>query len=510
MTKARDFADIAGAVSGGKIASSDVNVSFENITDTGTEGTKVAAGTTGQRGSTAGQWRYNTTTGKFEGRDSSGFKELDTAPTVSSVGATNITVAQITANYDLAITGTNFQSGATVKFIGNDGTEYASPTVTVNSATSISARVPTSVTNANEPFDVKVANSNNLSGTLVDAFNVDAAPVWQTAAGNIANNIYDDSASSTVHATVSATDPEGDTVAYSETGGTNLSGAGFSLNSGNGQITGDPNDVSSDTTVSFTLRATSGTNTTDRAFNVIVKQGILQSNLQAHYSFKSGDSYSGSGTAVTNLKTSTNIGDAVLSNSPVYDSSAGTMGFNITNVSQKQGLHIPDSAFPNTVTTLTTQILVDFTAANSTGRSYIVDWRKASPQTGDWYWLFDNNGNSSNELTLNAGGGERYGNAPASIPGYGYLIHTCKMDSGGNVQWRVHSTDGTSNTNWRNATSSSGQTLSNGEMFFMGISPNDSSSNYWARGYIKQILIYDDILTDSEADANAAVLGARY
>ena len=41
MSKARDFADIAGAVSGGKIASTDVNVSFENINDTGTEGTKV-------------------------------------------------------------------------------------------------------------------------------------------------------------------------------------------------------------------------------------------------------------------------------------------------------------------------------------------------------------------------------------------------------------------------------------------------------------------------------------
>ena len=63
MSKARDFADIAGAVSGGKIASTDVNVSFENINDTGTEGTKVAVGTTGQRGSTQGQIRFNSTTG---------------------------------------------------------------------------------------------------------------------------------------------------------------------------------------------------------------------------------------------------------------------------------------------------------------------------------------------------------------------------------------------------------------------------------------------------------------
>ena len=50
MTKARDIADFK----------------FENIVDTGTEGTKVASGTTAQRGSTQGQWRFNSTTGFAE------------------------------------------------------------------------------------------------------------------------------------------------------------------------------------------------------------------------------------------------------------------------------------------------------------------------------------------------------------------------------------------------------------------------------------------------------------
>ena len=45
---------------------------FNHISDAGTEGTKVAAGTTAQRGSTTGQWRYNTTTGFFEGRNAGG------------------------------------------------------------------------------------------------------------------------------------------------------------------------------------------------------------------------------------------------------------------------------------------------------------------------------------------------------------------------------------------------------------------------------------------------------
>jgi len=262
MTKARDIADFK----------------FENIVDTGTEGTRVATGTTAQRGSTAGQLRFNTTTGLAEYYTGTAFKAIDAPPTVSSVGNTNITDAQISANYDLSILGSGFGSGATVKFIGNDGTEYNSPTVTVNSETSITARVPTSVTNANEPFDVKVTNVSGLANTLADAFNVDAKPAWQTASGTLATI---DSDATGTHATVSATDPEGDTVSYSETGGTVLSTQNFSLDSSTGAISGDPVDVNTSTTHSFTLRATSGTNFTDRAFNIIVNPPPLDGTTQA-------------------------------------------------------------------------------------------------------------------------------------------------------------------------------------------------------------------------------------
>ena len=65
-TKARKIADIIGRISSNKLQSADLDVSFENISDTGTEGTKVASGTTAQRGSTQGQWRFNSTTGFFE------------------------------------------------------------------------------------------------------------------------------------------------------------------------------------------------------------------------------------------------------------------------------------------------------------------------------------------------------------------------------------------------------------------------------------------------------------
>ena len=78
MTKARDIADFK----------------FENITDTGTEGTKIASGTTAQRGSTAGQIRFNSTNNLAEYYDGTQFKSIDTPPTVSSISPTTETDAK--------------------------------------------------------------------------------------------------------------------------------------------------------------------------------------------------------------------------------------------------------------------------------------------------------------------------------------------------------------------------------------------------------------------------------
>jgi hypothetical protein len=252
MTKARTIADLG--------------TGFVNISDTGTEGTKVASGTTAQRGTTAGQLRFNSDTGLAEYYTGTIFKAIDSPPTILSVVDTNITDTQISANFDLGITGTNFSSGATVKFIGNDGTEYNSPTITVNSSTSITARVPTSVNNANEPFDVKVINISNLSGTLENAFNVDASPIWQTASGQVGGTIYENVTN--VNTTISATDPEGDVVSYSATG----LPTGVTINSNSGLISGIPTQsIGADTTFNITATATSSTNATNRGFTIVVK-----------------------------------------------------------------------------------------------------------------------------------------------------------------------------------------------------------------------------------------------
>ena len=250
MTKARDIADFK----------------FENIVDTGTEGTKVATGTTAQRGSTTGQFRFNSTTGKFEGRNSSAFISLESNPVVTSVNSSNITQKQIDDGFDLVLTGENYSSGDTVKFVANDNTEFVSPTTTVNSATQITARITPTIDPTKEPYAVKVISASGLTGSLASAFNIDSAPVWSTSAGNIGT--VEENTSTNI--TVSASDTEGDTVSYAETGGTVLSSAGFSLNSSSGLISGTSPLVSGSATYSFNLRATSGTNFTDRTFNIIV------------------------------------------------------------------------------------------------------------------------------------------------------------------------------------------------------------------------------------------------
>jgi len=245
---------------------------FTNVSDTGTEGTKVAAGTTGQRGSTAGQFRYNTTTNKFEGRNNDGaFVSIEVTPTVSAVTPTEVD-SGAGGNVTFTITGTNFSSGDTAKFIGSDATEVTASSTTIDSSTQITAvATRSSFANAKEPYDVRVTSAGGLSGNLNDQINVDSAPTWNTSAGNL-GNIYENINAN--HFTLSATDAEGDTVSYSETGATNITGAGLSLNSSTGVISGDPNDVSGDTTISFTARATAGGKTTDRAFSFVVKDAL--------------------------------------------------------------------------------------------------------------------------------------------------------------------------------------------------------------------------------------------
>jgi len=246
-----------------------------------------------------GQLIFNHSTNLMEYYNGSSWIVIDTPPSITSINNTNITDTQIAAGFDLVITGSFFAAGATVQFIGNNGTSHTSPSVTVNSGASITARVHGSVSNSNEPYDVKVTNASGLSATLEDAFNINASPTWNTTAGTLAT-ITDITTGN--HATLSASDAEGDTISYTESASV-LTGAGLALNSGTGIISGDPTNVNSSTTLSFTVNATSsGINTTARNFSIVVNPTLDGSS---------------SGRAIANISTFNSLG--TLSSVGYYD-----------------------------------------------------------------------------------------------------------------------------------------------------------------------------------------------
>ena len=259
MARNRDLSKLLSTANG-KIVGSNLDVSFENISDTGTEGTKVASGTTAQRGSTTGQWRYNSTINKFEGRNNNGFVTLEVTPSVTSVDDAEVD-SGAGGNQTFVIGGTNFGNGDIASFVGTDASTFNASSTTVNSATQITAVIAKSqFTNAKEPYDIKIVGANALVGLLENQIYVDNNPVWQTSAGAIAGSPLSSGGN---HFTLSATDPDGDSVTYAvQSGslptGTSLSSAGII----SGTVGG------SATTYSFTVRATANSKTVDRTFTI--------------------------------------------------------------------------------------------------------------------------------------------------------------------------------------------------------------------------------------------------
>ena len=200
--------------------------------------------------------------------DGSNITGVAIKPTVSSISPSSKTGAELAAGTTIAITGTNFSSGATVNFIHANGTIVASPTVVVNSATSITATVASSMAGTNsDPIDIQVGSS--ASGTGDNLLSIDDNPVFNTAAGTL-GTVTDGvrGAGNYTLSPVTAVDPEGVSVTYTKTAGSYPTG--MSLNSSTGALTGALNAVGSNTTYTFTIRATAGSQTSDRQFSIVI------------------------------------------------------------------------------------------------------------------------------------------------------------------------------------------------------------------------------------------------
>ena len=258
-------ADTASGLSGNPSINTTGIITAISFVGAGTSGIKLPVGTTAQRDNTQGMLRYNSTLELPEYYNGTAWVAIDSPPIVSSISPTEVESAA-GGNITFTINGERFSIGATVKLISNTGVQLTPSPVTRVSATQLTAVIAkNSFVNAQEPYDVKVINASGLSSTLADQINVDNAPTWNTSAGTIAT--INDLATGT-HATISATDADGDTVAYSIVSGSIP--AGTSLNSATGAISGDPTNVSSSTTSSFTARATAGGKTADRSFSIVV------------------------------------------------------------------------------------------------------------------------------------------------------------------------------------------------------------------------------------------------
>jgi hypothetical protein len=177
-------------------------------------------------------------------------------------------VSSITGNYSeatdsgvITVYGTNFVNGAYATAIGTNGVQINASSTVYNSLVQLTATF-TGLSNANEPYDIKITNPSNLFGIIPDALYVNSSPVWQTASGSLGTF------NEQVAISLSATGTDSDsTITYALASGSSLP-SGVTLNSSTGLISGTLPDISSNTTYNFTINASDGVNTIPRSFSI--------------------------------------------------------------------------------------------------------------------------------------------------------------------------------------------------------------------------------------------------
>lgn len=274
-----DNAITSAKIASGAVTAADLNSDVSTVINNVTVNTvftgdsiTIPAGTTAQRPTspTAGMIRYNITTGLVEQYNAAGWQGIDSPPTVSSYSG----IINENTNSTITVNGTNFKTGSVVYVEGTAvGGIPRALTTTYVSSTQLTAATNAASVNytGNASYDIKVSNPSGLSATLSPAGTVDRDPIWSTGAGTLAT-IIDEYGSYSPIATVSASDPDGTSITYSISSGalpTNVS-----LNSSNGQITGNPSNVSGSTTYTFDVTATSNTQAVPRTFSIIVNPAL--------------------------------------------------------------------------------------------------------------------------------------------------------------------------------------------------------------------------------------------
>jgi hypothetical protein len=188
--------------------------------------------------------------------------------TLTSITPTSVLSGDGTGNYTFTLTGSNF-TGATAVLVTDGGSEVDFDTVTIDSVTQITAVISkSSLSNANEPYDVKVYGSNGTQALLRNQINIDASPAFVTAAGSLGSSRFSMSGIS-----VNATDPDsaGNVTFELQSGSLppGISITNTAAEGGTATFTGTFSSLeTSDTIYNFTLRAVdAASNTSSRAFS---------------------------------------------------------------------------------------------------------------------------------------------------------------------------------------------------------------------------------------------------
>ena len=237
----------------------------KNTEFTGTKGIDLPEGTQAQRVNEQGVLRFNTDTNLAEYYDGTSWKPIDSPPTISTISPDSpvddgSTVTTIT------VTGSNFQSGATLKLVGNDATEYS---VSIASLTAsqftFSYTSALAAAGANTPYDLVFTNPSGLAATVEDGFTPNTGPVISSPADGSSLGTINVGADGSTLTQISATDSSGGTLVYSISDGA-LPG-GVSINSSTGALSGTTNAAG---TFSFRIRVTDGTTAVERNYTATV------------------------------------------------------------------------------------------------------------------------------------------------------------------------------------------------------------------------------------------------
>ena len=249
------------------ISESNGNAKLENITvdlRDKTDAIIVPRGTTAQRPSPAlsGMIRYNTTQNYYEIYESSNtwVRINGSSPVVDTVTPNYLanSSAEAGATQTLQITGLEFDSGATVRLIPNNGaTNIVPASVSYSNTTHLTATFNTSdILQAHEPYDLRVTNETGAFGVKFDCIYVDNKPSWSINNGDVLATLSSVFRNYVNISLATAVDPDGDAVTYAMTGAPSQ----LTINATSGVISNVnslPETYSALTTYSFTAKAQS-------------------------------------------------------------------------------------------------------------------------------------------------------------------------------------------------------------------------------------------------------------